>query len=50
MDVNKETDRKVLLKKIEQTRRVLASTNDKRMIEGMSALLKQLETQLRQMG
>ena len=40
----------MLLKKIEQTRRLSASKDDKRMIEGMSALLKRLQTQLRQMG
>lgn len=50
MEVNKETDRKVLLKKLEQTRRLLVATNDERMSKRITALLKELEAQLRQMG
>lgn len=50
MEVSKQREREVLLKKIEQTRRLLASTTDKRTLDGMTELLHELEAQLRRMG
>jgi ribosomal 50S subunit-associated protein YjgA (DUF615 family) len=49
MEESKEQERKLLLKKIEQTRRLLIVTNDERMTDGMTELLHTLEAALRQM-
>jgi hypothetical protein len=50
MEVSKEREREILLKKIEQTRRLLAATTDERVTEGLTELLHALEAELRQMG
>jgi hypothetical protein len=50
MEVSKEREREVLIKKIEQTRRLFAATTDERKIEGMKKLLHALEAELRQMN
>jgi hypothetical protein len=50
MEVSKEREREVLIKKIEQTRRLFAATTDERKIEGMKRLLHALEAELRQMN
>ena len=50
MEVNREFERRVLLKKIEQIRRLMAATLDQRMVAGMKELLHELEEQLRNPG
>jgi hypothetical protein len=45
-----QRERELLLKKIEQTRRLLFATTDERMIEGMTELLHALEAELRELS
>lgn len=48
MEVSKQREREVLLKKMEQIRRLLVTTLDERMTAAMKEVLQELEEQLRQ--